>query len=381
MTRTLSCAIAAVAAALSLPLGAMRLAAEELPDIADRVQASVVSITAEKTDQTPQATSDKDQDADAAKSNLRLGTGIVLSADGYIVTSTSLTEKVGKITVVFSDGRQVTAQIAGRDPRTGIALLKAAGATGLTAVHFADAHILRRGASVFSIGNVYGLQNSLSAGVVAAIRRASSPVVHLVLQTDIVVYPGSAGAPLFNMKGKVLGMFTANYANAGKRTGVGLAVSSNLVREVTDKLQKFGVVDRGWLGVQVRKTSDEEATALAIEKGSGLMVLKTVDGAPAASAGLAAGDVIASVNGQAMRDIVAFAASIANLAPGADVTLGIVRKSGRSDLHVELGRLPDTQTATLPTPAPTPGTPEDKGLACQRYVPSVGMTVAVACEE
>lgn len=381
MTRTLSCAIAAVAATLSLLLGPMRVAAEELPDIADRVQASVVSITAEKTDQTPQATGDNDQDADAAKSNLRLGTGMVLSADGYIVTSTSLVEKVGKITVVFSDGRQVTAQIAGRDPRTGIALLKAAGATGLTAVHFADAHILRRGTSVFSIGNVYGLQNSLSAGVVAAIRRASSPVVHLVLQTDIVVYPGSAGAPLFNMKGEVLGMFTANYANAGKRTGVGLAVSSNLVRDVTDKLQKFGVVDRGWIGVQVRKTSDEEARALAIEKGSGLMVLKTVDGAPAASAGLAAGDVIASVNGQAMRDIVAFAASIANLAPGADVTLGIVRKSGRSDLHVKLGRLPDTQTATLPTPAPAPGTSEDKGLACLRYVPSVGMTVAVACEE
>jgi len=275
----------------------------------------------------------------------------------------------------------LTAQVAGRDPRTGIALLKAGGATGLTAVHFADAHFLRRGTSVFSIGNVYGLQNSLSAGVVAAIRRASSPVVHLVLQTDIVVYPGSAGAPLFNLKGEVLGMFTANYANAGKRTGVGLAVSSNLVREVTDKLQMFGVVDRGWLGVQVRKTSDEEATALAIEKGSGLMVLKTVDGAPAASAGLAAGDVIASVNGQAMRDIVAFAASIANLAPGAEVTLGIVRKNGRFDLHVKLGRLPDTQTATLPAPAPAPGTPEDKGLACLRYVPSVGMTVAVACEE
>ena len=381
MTQTLSCAIAAVAATLSLLLGPMRVAAEELPDIADRVQASVVSITAEKTDQTPQATGYKDQDADAAKSNLRLGTGMVLSADGYIITATSLTEKVGKITVAFSDGRQLTAQVAGRDPRTGIALLKAGGATGLTAVHFADAHILRRGTSVFSIGNVYGLQNSLSAGVVAAIRRASSPVVHLVLQTDIVVYPGSAGAPLFNMKGEVLGMFTANYANAGKRTGVGLAVSSNLVREVTDKLQKFGVVDRGWLGVQVRKTSDEEATALAIEKGSGLMVLKTVDGAPAASAGLAAGDVIASVNGQAMRDIVAFAASIANLAPGADVTLGIVRKNGRSDLHVKLGRLPDTQTATLPAPAPAPGTPEDKGLACLRYVPSVGMTVAVACEE
>jgi len=96
MTRTLSCTTAAVAATLSLLLGPMRVAAEELPDIADRVQASVVSITAEKTDQTPQATGDKDQDADAAKSNLRLGTGMVLSADGYIITATSLTEKVAR---------------------------------------------------------------------------------------------------------------------------------------------------------------------------------------------------------------------------------------------------------------------------------------------
>src|SRR5438105_843152 len=114
MTRTSRCVIAAVAAALSLLLGAMRLAAEELPDIADRVQASVVSITAEKTDQAPpQATAGKDQDADAAKSNLRQGSGMVQSADGYIVTATSLVEKVGKITVVFSDGRQMTAQIVG----------------------------------------------------------------------------------------------------------------------------------------------------------------------------------------------------------------------------------------------------------------------------
>jgi len=375
-----SCATGAILC-LGALLGSVGLAAEELPDIADHVQASVVSIAAERTDQTPQATGDKDQDADAAKSNLRQGSGMVLSADGYIVTTTSLVEKVGKITIVLSDGRQMTAQIMGRDPRTGIALLKAAGATGLTAVHFADAHALRRGTSVFSIGNVYGLQNSLSAGVIAAIRRASGPVVHLVLQTDMVVYPGSTGAPLFNMKGEVLGMFTSNYSSAGKRTGVGLAVSSNLIREVTDKLQKFGVVDRGWLGVQVRKTTDEEASALATEKGSGLMVLKVVDGGPAASAGLAPGDAIAMVNGQVMHDIVPFASAIANLPSGTDVTLGIARKSGRSDVHVKLGRLPDTQTVTATAPPAAPGTPEDKALACLRYVPSVGMTVAVACEE
>jgi serine protease Do len=378
-------ATAAAATALSLLLGPMRVAAEELPDIADRVQASVVSITAERTDQTPapQATGDKDQDADAAKSNLRQGSGMVLWADGYIVTATSLVDKVGKITVVFSDGKQASAQVTGRDPRTGIALLKASGTAPLTAIHLGDAHIMRRGASVFSIGNAYNMQNSLSAGVIAAIRRSGGPLPHLVLQTDIVVHPGSTGAPLFNMKGEVIGMFTSNYSNAGKRTGIGLAVTSNVIKDVAEKLQKSGVVDRGWLGVQVRKTTDEEAGALSIEKGGGLMLLKTVEGGPAATSGLVAGDVITSINGQAMRDVVPFAWAVANQASNTDVTLGVVRKSGHSDLHVKLGRMPDPQTATSSSSPAAPGTTpgDNKGLACLRYVPSVGMTVAVACEE
>jgi len=177
-------------------------------------------------------------------------------------------------------------------------------------------------------------------------------------------------------------MFTSNYSNAGKRTGIGLAVTSNLIREVTDKLQKFGVVDRGWLGLQVRKTTDEDATALALEKGSGLMVVKVLDGSPAAGAGLAAGDGLATFNGQPIRDPVAFAANVTSQQPNTEVTLGVVRTSGRSDLKVKLGRLPDTLTATATTPPAAPGTtPEDKNATCLRYVPSVGMTVAVACEE
>ena len=195
---------------LTAVLGPSGLCAEELPELVDRVQASVVSIAAEKTEASPppQATGDKEQDDAAAKSNLRQGSGMVLSADGYVITSTSLVDKVGKITVTFFDGKQATAQIIGRDPRTAIALLKASGATGLTAIHFGDANLMRRGSSIFSIGNTYGLQNSLSAGVIAAIRRSGGTLPHLVFQTDTVVQPGSTGAPLFNMKGEVVGMFT-----------------------------------------------------------------------------------------------------------------------------------------------------------------------------
>jgi serine protease Do len=150
---------------------------------------------------------------------------------------------------------------------------------------------------------------------------------------------------------------------------------------VAEKLQKSGIIDRGWLGVQVRKITDDEATALALEKGDGLAVIKVTDGAPAAGAGLTAGDVITSFNGQPVRDIVAFAWAVANQPSSSDATLGIARKSGRSDLHLKLGRLPHTPPATSSTQLSSSGPRDDKGLTCLRFVPSVGMTVAVACEE
>lgn len=138
---------AAAAAAVLVLLGASRVVAEELPDLADRVQASVVSIAIEA--QSPASTpSDKDQNADA-KPNVRQGSGMVMTLDGYVITATGLVDKPGKITIVYSDGKQAPAQIMGRDPRTGIALLKAAGASGLTPIHFGDAHQVRRGTSVF----------------------------------------------------------------------------------------------------------------------------------------------------------------------------------------------------------------------------------------
>jgi serine protease Do len=179
------------------------------------------------------------------------------------------------------------------------------------------------------------------------------------------------------MKGEVIGMYTSNYSNAGKRTDVGLAVTSDLMKDVVEKLEKSGAIDRGWLGVQVRKTTDQEASADAIEKGSGLVVVKTIDGGPAAGAGIQPGDVIEMVNGKVMRDIVPFAWEIAGQPSGAEVTLDIVHNTSRKDVRVKLAHMPDS-----PKPSSgTSSTPEatEKGGACLRYVPSVGMTVPTAC--
>ena len=152
---------------------------------------------------------------------------MVYSADGYIITVTSLVDNVGKITIVFADGKQASAQVVGRDPRTGIALLKETSIKGLAAVHFGDAHLMRRGSSIFSISNAYGLHNSLSAGVIAAIRPTGGPLPHPLFQTDTVTQPGSTGAPLFNTKGEVIGMFASYYSKV-----IGLAVTSNIIKDV-----------------------------------------------------------------------------------------------------------------------------------------------------
>jgi serine protease Do len=366
---------AVVSLSLALLLRSGALSAEDapqLPDVVDRAGGSVVSIVAEKA-----GTASVDTDTDIGKSNARQGMSLVLTGDGLIVTATSLLDQVGKITVTFLDGRQATVQVIGRDPRTGIALLKESTAKGLSPVRFADADTFRRGSSVFFIGNAYGLQNSLSAGVISAIRRHN--VSHLILQTDMVVDPGSIGAPLFNMKGDVVGMFTSRYSVAGNGTGIGLAVSSNLLREVTDKLQKFGVVNRGWLGVQTRKPTDEEAHTLGMGAG-GLIVVKVLDGGPAAAAGIKAGDGIAAFNGEPIQEPYSLGLHVTSSAPNTEVTLGLFSKTGRSDLRVKLGRLPDAPPSGASTSNASVA-PLDKSPTCLRYIPSVGMTVAVACEE
>jgi serine protease Do len=376
--------ITAVTFCLGIMLGSAGLFAEELPDLADRAQASVVSIVAENAHPTPQAS------VGTTRPNLSYLTGMVLSADGYIITAFRFIDDTSKITVTLSDGRQVAAQIAGRDARTQIALLKETSLKGLTPVHFGDAHQMRRGFNYFSIGNFNGLQNSLSTGIIAALRPTGGPLPHTLFQTDIIVPSGGVGAPLFNMKGEVIGMFTGNFSS----NAAGLAVPSNIIKDVAEKLQKSGVIDRGWMGVQVRKATDQEATTASLERGTGLMLVRVIDGAPAVRSGLAAGDIIATFNGQPIRDVAWFAWAIADQPSNTEVTLGIVRKNGRSDVKVKLAPLPDPQpvtqstssSATLSSSPPSssssaPATPADAARNCLRFVPSVGMTVAVACDE
>lgn len=364
----------AQAVVVGLSLISVAYAAEDtapLRDVIDHVSPSVVAIVVELSD--PAEPSKGQNQGSQVKT--RDGTGMVLSSEGHIITAIHVIEKASKITIVFANNNRTPAQVAGSDPETGVALLKVSGASGLVPVHFGNAYPLRRSDPIFFISTPFGLRGSVSTGVVSAIRSAGGPVPHLLLQPSFPVQPGDGGAPLFNLKGEVVGMITGNYARSGRATGIGFAVTSNLVREVGEKLQKSGTVDRGWLGVQLRKPTTQEETMLGLPHNGGAVVVKLLEDGPASKSGLSSGDVIATINGEPVRDVASFASSITNLSPGTEVTLGTRRGTAKSDVKLKLGRL-----TSPPTPA-EPNKPTDDSSGCVRYIPSAGLTVSVRCND
>ena len=367
----------ALAIVLGLSLLSPVYAAEEAPplrDVVDHVSPSVVGVIVELSEP---AEPSKDQNQ-GSQVKTRDGTGMVFSSEGHIVTAIHVVEKANKITVVSANNSRSMAQVVGTDPVTGIALLKISGVSNLTPVHFGDAHPLRRTDPIFSIGTPFGLRGSVVTGVISALRRTGGPFPHNLLQPSFPFQSGDDGAPLFNLKGEVVGMITGNYARSGRATGIGLAVISNIVREAAEKLQKSGIVERGWLGVQLRKPTTQEEATLGLPHDGGAFVVKLLEDGPASKSGLSAGDVITTLNGEPVRDVASFVSSVANLSPGTEVTLGTRRTTGKSDVKLKLGRLAPSQ------PSPTPvesNKPSDDSSGCIRYVPSAGLTVSVRCDE
>ena len=304
---------------------------------------------------------------------------MVLTPEGHIITALHVVENAKKITVVLSDTTRLQAQVVGRDARTAIALLKVKQPAALTPVRFADSDQLRRGQPVFSIGNPFGLQGSVSSGIISALGRNIGTAPYLALQTDAVVHPGSAGAPLFDAKGEVVGMASSFYSAAGAPTEIGFAMPSNFVKEAAEALEKFGVVDRGWLGTRIRLPTEQEVHSLGLERGAGLIVVNLIGGSPAVDTDLAPGDAILSLNGRPVHDPAAFARAILSQAPDTEVTLGVIQKTTHKDIRVKLGHLPDHQPPTAIAPEPEKSSGGTQG--CFKYVPSAGLTVSVPCEE
>lgn len=281
-----------------------------------------------------------------------LGSGFVISEDGYVVTNNHVIEGADEILIEFFSGLELPAKVIGTDPNTDIALLKVEATTPLPFVPFGDSDVARVGDWVVAMGNPLGQGFSVSAGIVSARNRALSGTYDDYIQTDAAINRGNSGGPLFNMDGQVIGVNTAILSPNGGSIGIGFSMASNVVTNVVDQLKEFGETRRGWLGVRIQDVTEDVAEAMGLESASGALVTDVPDG-PAKDAGMESGDVIISFAGKDVADTRGLVRQVGNSPIGETVRVVVVREGKSQTLKVVLGRREEAGSA-VPAAAPGP---------------------------
>ena len=285
-----------------------------------------------------------------------LGSGFVIDASGLVVTNNHVISDSDEISVVFSDGSKLKAEILGRDQKTDLALLRIKPDRPLRAVQFGDSDKLRIGEWVVAIGNPFGLGGSVSAGIVSARNRdINSGPYDSYIQTDAAINRGNSGGPLFNLEGEVIGVNTAIISPSGGSIGIGFAVPSKNVAAVVDQLRQFGEMRRGWLGVRIQQVTDEIADSLGMKPTRGALVAGIDDRGPAKPAGIEPGDVIVRFDGREIKEMRDLPRIVGDTPVGKEVPVIVVRKGKEETKTVRLGRLEDAekqQPAAAKTDAP-----------------------------
>ena len=277
-----------------------------------------------------------------------LGSGFIISADGYVVTNNHVIENADQIEIEFFDGKLMEATVVGTDPKTDIALLKVKAKDKLKFVRFGDSNKAKVGDWVLAIGNPLGQGFSVSAGIISARGRALSGSYDDFIQTDAAINRGNSGGPLFNMDGEVIGVNTAILSPNGGSIGIGFSMSSAVVEKVIDQLTTFGETRRGWLGVRIQDVTEDVAEALGIEKTDGALVTEVPDG-PAKTGGIKSGDVIIEFDGKTIKDTRELVRIVGDSPVGKQVSVKVLRDGKKVSLSVKLGRLEDNIASSQPS--------------------------------
>jgi serine protease Do len=283
-----------------------------------------------------------------------LGSGVIVSDDGIILTNNHVVEKASSIEVVLHDGREFDAKVVGVDPKSDLAVIKLEGKVdNLVPITFGQSSDLRLGDVVLAIGNPFGVGQTVTMGIVSAKGRANVGIVDYedFIQTDAAINPGNSGGALVNMKGELVGVNTAILSRTGGYQGVGFAIPSNMARPILDALVKDGKVSRGWLGVGIQDLKRDLAEGLGLGIRDGVLVSNVMPDTPAARAGLQRGDVIVEVDGARTRNAGQLRNHIAMAGANQTVTLGLWRDGARTDLTVKLGEIPQEGKVASATPA------------------------------
>ena len=283
-----------------------------------------------------------------------VGSGFIVSADGYVLTNAHVVDGATEVTVKLTDKRDFKAKVVGVDKRTDVALLKI-DATGLPFVKTGDAERSKVGEWVVAMGSPFGFENTVTAGIISAkARRLPDENYVPFIQTDVAINPGNSGGPLFNLAGEVIGINSQIYSRSGGFMGISFAIPIDVALKVKDQLQKYGKVSRGRLGVTIQGLDAELAQNFGLDKPAGALVASVENGSPAAKAGLAPGDVVLGVNGQKVDNSADLPRIIGEQKPGSVVRLSIWRDRKAREISVTLGEQAGERLAAT-------GSPEGKG--------------------
>ncbi len=282
-----------------------------------------------------------------------LGSGVIVSPDGYIITNNHVVEQADEVRVTLLDKRSFKAKVIGADPKTDVAVVKI-DAKELPTIRWGDSDRLQVGEFVLAIGNPFGLSHTVTMGIISAVGRANVGIADYedFIQTDAAINPGNSGGPLVNIRGELIGINTAIFSKSGGYQGIGFAVPANMVRLVMDQLEQKGKVTRGWLGVTIQELTPELSQEFGLKNGNGALVGDVAKGSPADQAGLKRGDIIIEFNGKKVEDVGNLRNMVAQSRVGSTVKISILRSKKEYSFQVVIASLPRDVADVMPGNAP-----------------------------
>ncbi|MBI5634430.1 MAG: DegQ family serine endoprotease [Nitrospirae bacterium] len=291
-----------------------------------------------------------------------LGSGVIVSTDGYIITNNHVVEQADEIRVTLFDKRSFKAKFIGADTKTDIAIVKIE-ADNLKAAQWGDSDKLQVGEFVLAIGNPYGLSHTVTMGIISAVGRANVGIADYedFIQTDAAINPGNSGGPLVNIRGELIGVNTAIFSRSGGYQGIGFAVPSNMTRLVMNQLVDKGKVTRGWLGVTIQELTPELSQKFGLKSEKGALVGDIAKGSPAEKSGIKRGDIILEYNGKKISDVGNLRNMVAQSKVGSEIPITILRGGKEYSVNVVIVELPKDMAEA--TPGNTPEDPTFEGLS------------------
>ncbi|HTW67399.1 MAG TPA: DegQ family serine endoprotease [Bryobacteraceae bacterium] len=310
-----------------------------------------------------------------------LGSGVIINSSGYILTNYHVISGAKDVKVLLGDKRRFPARIIGSDPKTDLAVLKV-NATNLPVLTLGDSSKLKVGNFVLAIGNPFGLNQTVTMGIVSAEGRGGLGLADYedFIQTDAAINPGNSGGALIDESGNLVGINTAILAaKSGGNQGIGFAIPVNMARGVMDQILKYGKVTRAWLGVSIQSVTQDLATAFGLKEDYGALVSDVTKDSPAAKSGLKRGDVILAVNGQRIEDSQALQLSIASMRPGAIAKLTVFRNGASHEISVKLGEMPEAAAKASTSLSTTPSAAQ-RGLSVGPLTPALASQLQLPAE-